>query len=265
MVCARRRNRKVKFVSWLWGLLVGLAFVAFAAHLLHLDDLIRRSIEAGHLLDWTMGGLCFVWLLLILKAPWDLYFEAHHVAWEQQRSRERHVPLSPGRENYVLTVRRRLGWLAVGSHVFSALLVALVAFLNGGVAVGYYFAAFFIVSTIFRPGIAGYVYLLRKLKAVGEEAQYPRDDVVELRARLETGESRIKTAQDEIEQLREQHARQIAQTEQEMQALRQKLNALGREFETTVNRLTDNREVISGIQAFVRLIAQSASSSSSST
>ena len=242
----------------LWATLTAFAIIAFVGHLLHLDDLIRTSIAAGHLLDWVMGSLCFVWLLVILKAPWDLYFAAHHVAWEQERSRERQVPLTPGRERYVATVRRRLGWLAVGSHVFSAGLVALVAYLNGGVSVGYYFAAFFIVSTLFRPTLAGYAYLSHKLKAVGEEARYPREDVVEIRARLEEGETRLKFAQEEIEQLREANAAQTAQTEAEMQNLRQKLSALGREFETTVGRLTDNREVISGIQAFVRLISQSA-------
>lgn len=248
----------MKVIASLWGTLIGLAVLAFAAHLLHLDDLIRRNIEAGHLLDWVMGGLCFVWLLVILKAPWDLYFEAHRVAWEQQRSKERHVALSPGREAYVLTVRRRLGWLAIGSHLFSAGLVALVSFLNGGVSVGYYFAAFFVFSTLFRPTIAGYVFLSHKLHNVGEEARYPREDVVEIRARLETGESLLRAAQDEIKELRESHAAEAAQTDAELQNVRQKLNALGREFETTVGRLTDNREVISGIQAFVRLIAQSA-------
>ena len=32
--------------------------------------------------------------------------------------------------------------------------------------------------------------------------------------------------------------------------------ALGREFETTLARLTDNQDVIRGIQAFVRLIGR---------
>ena len=241
-----------------WGTLVSFLLLAFVGHLLHLDDLIRASIEAGHLLDWVMGSLCFVWLLILLKAPWDLYFAAHRVAWEQERSKERRILLAPGREKYVSVVRRRLAWLAVGSHLFSAGLAALVAYLNGGVTVGYYFAAFFIVSTLFRPLIAGYAYLWHKLKDVGEETRYPREDVVEIRARLETGESALRTAQEEIEVLRLAHRETAEQDEAEMQNLRQKLNALGREFETTVGRLTDNREVISGIQAFVRLIAQSA-------
>ena len=40
-----------------------------------------------------MGVLCFLWLLVILKAPWDLYFQALQVSFEMQRSRERQIAL----------------------------------------------------------------------------------------------------------------------------------------------------------------------------
>ncbi|MFE0805388.1 hypothetical protein [Streptomyces sp. NPDC058812] len=33
-----------------------------------------------------------------------------------------------------------------------------------------------------------------------------------------------------------------------------RITALGREFETTVNRLTTNEEIISGVRAFLRLM-----------
>ena len=56
---------------------------------------------------------------------------------------------------------------------------------------------------------------------------------------------------DESQRLKEQR-------ESEYRELRQSIHAVSREFETTVSRLTDNQEVIKGIQAFVRLITQSA-------
>ncbi|GAA3483422.1 hypothetical protein [Streptomyces yanii] len=33
-----------------------------------------------------------------------------------------------------------------------------------------------------------------------------------------------------------------------------RIAALGREFESTVNRLTDNQEIIAGVKAFLRLL-----------
>jgi hypothetical protein len=246
----------MRWVSSFFGTLVGVGILVVAARLLGADDLVRRSIEAGGLLDWVMGGLCLLWLLLILKAPWDLYFQAHAVAFEQQRSRERGIALMGGREQYVAVVRKRLLWLAVGAHVFSAAFVAAVTYFTRG-TVGYYFAAFYLVSTVFRPTIAGYAYLSHKLRAVGEESRYPREDVQEMRARLARQEAAARELTDEMKRLREETQVPDTAHTDELRDLRQRLHALGREFETTASRLTDNQEVIKGIQAFVRLISQS--------
>ena len=42
-----------------------------------------------------------------------------------------------------------------------------------------------LVSTVFRPAVAGYWYLYTKLSAIGEEARYPREDVVTLLQKTE--------------------------------------------------------------------------------
>jgi hypothetical protein len=247
----------MRWVSSFFGTLVGIGILVVAARFLGLDDLVRRNIEAGGLLDWLMGAFSLFWLLLILKAPWDLYFQAHSVAFEQQRSRERGVRLTAGREDYISVVRRRLLGLAVGAHVFSAALIAAVTYFTHG-TVGYYFAAFYLVSTLFRPTIAGYVYLSRKLKALGEESRYPREDVIEMRSRLEMQEGLMLSLRGHVERLERESAERDNANEAELRDQRQRLHTLGREFETTISRLTDNQEVIKGIQAFVRLISQSA-------
>jgi hypothetical protein len=242
--------------SALWAVFA-LAVVAVLAHVAGLDDLVREIARSGRLLDWGMGALCLVWLLVLLKAPWDLYFQAQAVAFEQERSRERGVALAPGREGYVRRLARRLGWLAVGLHVFSAALVAGAAWLTGGL-VGYWFAGFYLVSTLLRPLVAGYAYLMGKLRAVGEEARYPRDDVREVRELLERQVAQSEAAAEELRHLRREleAARDTLGTD--AADLRARQEALSREFERTVSRLTDNQEVIQGIRAFVRLISQSA-------
>jgi hypothetical protein len=236
-------------MSGRWWALFCLAVAGVLAWLLGLDDLIRASIAAGHLLDWVMGGLCLGWLIVILKAPWDLYFQARQVQFEIQRSRERQVALAPGREQYVRSVQRRLGWLAVGAHLASAALVAAITSLTGG-RVGYYFAGFYLVSTAFRPAVAGYVYLWRKLRAIEAETRYPREDVVEIRGRLDRLESAIKT-------LTRQWEEQRAVWQAERRELRESVTALSRHFEQVAGSLTDNQEVIKGVQALARLVARS--------
>jgi hypothetical protein len=232
-----------------WWALLCLAVGGLLAWLLGLDDMIRASIAAGHLLDWVMGGLCLGWLILILKAPWDLYFQAQRVRFEIQRSRERQVALAPGREQYVRNTQRWLGWLAVGAHLLSAALLAAITALTGGRG-GYYFAGFYLISTAFRPAVAGYVYLWRKLRAIETEARYPREDVTEIRGRLDRLEDAMKT-------LTRQWEEQQASWQSERRELRESVTALSRHFEQVAGSLTDNQEVIKGIQALSRLVARS--------
>lgn len=220
-----------------------------------LGHTLAPGMTDGHLLDWGMGTLCLLWLIVLLKAPWDLYFQAQATLFEMQRSRERQIILTAGREAYVRTLARRLGWLAVGAHVVSAAGLALLTWFAGH-SIGYYFAAFYLVSTVFRPAVAGYAYLAHKLRAIGEEAHYPREDVMELRARLAAQEASLLQLRPQMER----HGKDLAQErdarELEELRLRTTLESVSREMERAVGRLTDNQEVISGIQAFVRLVTQ---------
>ncbi len=243
------------FWAMCW-VLFWLAVVGVVAWLLGLGDLVRASLSAGHLLDWVIGFLCFLWLLVILKAPWDIYFQAHEVAFELQRSQERRIAIAPGREEYIRRLKWRLLWLAIGAHVLSAALVAAVAYFARR-EVGYYFAAFYLVSTAFRPAAAGYVYLTRKLRAIGEEVRYPREDVKEMRMQVHLHEEKLRVLSEQVEHMWQNLEREAAARDSVDRELRQNIHAISREFETTVSRLTDNQEVLRGIQAFVRLIAQS--------
>jgi hypothetical protein len=220
---------------------LGLGLLLVVGRWLGFEGVIRE-----HLLDWVMGALCFAWLLVLLKAPWDLYFQAHTVAFEQARARERGIPILDGRESYIEEVRRRLLYLALGAHALSAILAAGVAFFTHG-AVGYWFAGFFLISTLFRPLLAGYYFLWEKLKALLTETNYPREDVIELRDRVKALEESVRVARETDE------AR-----EEELMALRARLAAIGAEFEGTLSRLTDQKAVIDGLQAIARLIARSA-------
>ncbi len=95
-----------RVVTTLWWTLFWLAVGGVVSWPLDLDDLVCASIAAGHLPDWArVGGLCLVWLILILKAPWDLYF---HQPYRSPGSHQRNpVPGAPGRP-IVPDLRREL-------------------------------------------------------------------------------------------------------------------------------------------------------------
>jgi hypothetical protein len=246
----------MKYVIHVAVVLGLLAVVAGIGSLFGLSDFVRASIAHGHLPDWIMGTLCLIWLMIVLKVPWDLYFQALEVTFEQQRAQELAIPTVAGRTEYIRLLRLRLGLLAIGAHLLSALLLAIITYFTHG-AVGYYFAVFYLLSTIFRPAIAGYVYLSHKLQAIGAEARYPREDVVELRIRVKEQEVRLDGLVAQVRVQSEHLQRETSKREFETQELRQNVHAIGREFEASISRLTDNQEVIKGIQAFVRLVTQS--------
>ena len=105
--------RSIVSVGWT---LVCLAIVSAAAWLLGMGDVVRASLQAGHLLDWIMGFLCLLWLLVILKVPWDLYFQAQEVAFELQRAGERNIQVSSGRAEYLQTIGVRAVRGGVGAR-----------------------------------------------------------------------------------------------------------------------------------------------------
>jgi hypothetical protein len=229
-----------------FGVLVSVGVLVVAARLLGLDDLVRESILAGRLLDWLMGTLAFLWLLAVLKAPWDLYFQAHTAAFEQRRSRERGIRVDPERVRFVQTARTRLLWLALGIHALSAAVTATVTFFTGG-TVGYWFAGFYVLSTLFRPLAAGYVYLASRLGQAEEESRFPREDTVALRQRVESLEERATALADDA-----------AALHLENDTLRAQMDEVAREFGATISKLTDQKEIIDGIQALARLLRTAA-------
>lgn len=206
------------------------------------------------------GALSLLWLLLLLTLPWNLYFRAQAVLAEIAVSREKGIEVSPARDAEAARIARAMLRTAVAGHVLTAALVLAVTWATGGFT-GYWFAAFFLLSTFFRPAGAYFGQLRRRLGTLLKDVTHPRDDVVELRARLAQGEAGIRT----LEEKAEEQYRALAELRRSVDALalssyerteetNRRIGALGREFESTVNRLTDNQEIIAGVKAFLRLL-----------
>lgn len=237
-------------IGWLVGTLFWLAVLALASWALGLHELLRASIAAGHGLDWLVGASGLIWLVLLLKVPWDLYFEALQAGFDLQQARDAGREVAPERDAYLRVLKPRLLWLALGAHLASGAVAAAVGFASGG-RVGYWLAALYLISASLRPLGAAYLYLRHRLHSMGQEARYPRLDVNELRDRLVRYERRLQ----EVEQ---KHANDLEEQRQEVTELRGQVQRTARELETAVAQVTDNQDVIKGIRAFVRLVSGAA-------
>jgi hypothetical protein len=206
------------------------------------------------------GVLCLLWLLVLLTVPWNVYFRAHTVLAEIAVSREKGLVVPPAREAEAARIARMMLRVAVAGHLLTAAGVVAVTVATGHGA-GYWIAGFFLLSTVFRPAGAWFAQLRKRLGTLLDDVTYPRDDVLALRERVEHTDSGIKV----LEEKAEEQYRALAELRRTVDALGvavyeraedadRRITALAREFEATVNRLTDNEEIITGLKAFLRLL-----------
>jgi chromosome segregation ATPase len=122
---------------------------------------------------------------------------------------------------------------------------------------GYVFAGFYLLSGFLRPAAEYYRYLRQRLGHLAAEVRFPRDDVQALRVEV----ARLQGQADSSTHAEAELRRQLGELEKLSAArqleLERKLSSLARTFEETVDRLTDNQQIISGIKAFLRLLQQS--------
>jgi len=237
---------------------------ALAVTVVTVASIALAHVPMRDVLSLMLGALCLLWLMLLLTVPWNLYFQARALIHEIRVSRGRGITVSPEQEPEARRIARLMRRFAVGAHLVSAALVALITYLSGG-AVGYYFAGLFLLSTFFRPAGAYFGYLRRRMTEMLREVKHPRDDLIEVLGRLD----RLTIETKALRTLVEEQGRSIAQTRQRLgtiedeskgrdQALHVKLDAHGRQFEHSLSRLTDNQEVIAGLKAFLRLVRSEA-------
>ncbi|AQS71443.1 hypothetical protein B1H29_35375 [Streptomyces pactum] len=206
------------------------------------------------------GVLALLWLLVLLTLPWNMYFRAHSVLAEITVSRERGIDVSPVRDTEASRIARIMLRTAVAGHLVTAGAVLAVASATGE-RLGYWTAGLFLLSTVFRPAGAWFGQVRRRLGTLLRDVTYPRDDVVRLKGEVD----RVARGAEVLQGKAEEQYRVLAELRRTMDALTasvyaraddtdRRITALGREFESTVNRLTTNEEIISGVRAFLRLM-----------
>jgi prefoldin subunit 5 len=263
-------------------LLVGVAIISLVVIgvVYALAVTFQSSIAAASptlLLDIASGVICLGWLLLILRVPWDLYFETCNVLFEMRRSEERQLPVKPDRMRYVHRLRRVTGLLAVGAHLVSAAIIALLTYWGQG-RVGYYFAVFYIVATLFRPASRAYQFLMKRLSEIRSEVKYPREDVVKLRHDVEQVAQQIRVLKETQVRSLEEGFRHVEKrlggveeaerkTDADVNDIRSMIKRIEQSFQERIHRLSeemerslmkafDNQDIVNGLSAFAKLIKQ---------
>ncbi|WP_432889032.1 hypothetical protein ACQPYH_09230 [Kribbella sp. CA-245084] len=223
---------------------------------------VIAGVSLQEILSLFLAMVCLLWLVLLLIVPWNLSFQAHALIHEIRTSRARGIDVPDEREPEARRIAVRMRWFAIGAHLVSAGIVALITYVSGG-AIGYYLAALYLVSTFFRPAGAYFAYLRDRMTSMLRDVKHPRDDLVETLRRLEALTADLDVLHDESAE----QNRRLARLEQGLatadivatardKALHAKVDAHARQFEHSLTRLTDNQEVIAGLKAFLRLVRE---------
>nr|BFE63025.1 hypothetical protein GCM10020063_075510 [Dactylosporangium thailandense] len=214
----------------------------------------RLAGVTGELL-WTVGAAfaALTWTLVLVSAPWNLYFGARRVVAEAAESRDRGIAVKDGHEAEARRIARRMLGFAVAGHVGTAVVAAVAGFVTGR-AVGYYVAGFFLLSTLMRPAGAYFSHLHQRITVMTREVTHPREDVVTLRRDVAELQELVQSLQRQAD---EQHRvadedRDVARERDEQ--LRQSIERMVRRIDSAVDGISDHQDLLAGLRALVRMI-----------
>lgn len=231
------------------------SFVAGAALMAGVLGVLVWHLPLALLGAIALGIACLVWLVVIVVLPWNLFFQARHLLFELRRSRARGLVVAEEHETQAVAVQRRMLRISIGLHLGSALLLGLGSWWAAQ-PMGHVFAGLFLLSTLFRPAVEYYQYLRRQLTEVLEEVKYPREDVVRLIHDVDFGKQQLKEHGEQQVEFTRELARLESESIARTTEAHRRLDAVIRKFDESLDRLTDNREVISGLKAFLRLVRE---------
>ncbi|MCY1057656.1 hypothetical protein [Nannocystis sp. SCPEA4] len=232
----------------------GLALL-IVAYLAALGVAVWSGVPPGTLLTWGAAGAAMIWLVVLITLPWNLHFRAREVLAEMRRSRDAGIKVTDEQIAFAERVKRWTLMTSLTIHIVSAGVALAIALLTDS-DLGYPFAGFYLLSCLVRPAMASIQQVRRRLEALAEDTRYPRDDVMKLRGQVANHEVAVDKLEEELKKLREEHDQLTTRTDRQRVELEQKIGALARKFEDSLDRLTDNREIIAGIKAFLRMIRE---------
>lgn len=274
-------HRASGVIKWWAMIVVGTAVALLAAWLSHI-----AGVSLSTILSIGAGAAALAWLIVLVAVPWNLFFAARRVVAEMAVSTARGIVISAGQQAEAGRIARRMLWFALGGHVVTAAVAAVITYFSGAF-LGYYVTGAYLLSAAIRPAAAYFAHLRERITALSREGRYPREDVVSLRGRTDklagavdelTNDLR-RSGRDLTDDLRRTesrladeiaHARQVLgadltrlQDEHavDREAARSRDEELGRRIDIMIRRidetltgLGDQQELLAGLRALVRMI-----------
>lgn len=262
-------------------LAVGTGAALLVAWLARVSGVPLRTV-----LSIAAGAAALGWLIVLVAVPWKLYFAAHRVVAQMAVSRGRGIAVQAGQQAEARQIARRMLWFALGGHLGTAAVTAVVTYYSGD-SLGYYIAASYLLSATFRPAAAYFAHLRQRISALSRESLHPRDDVVTLCQRVNRLDGSVRELAEDLPAVRRDltddlrrtearladgssHSRELLTTDlarlQDAQAadreaarsraedLARRIDTIGRQIEATLDGISDHQQLQAGLRALVRMI-----------
>jgi hypothetical protein len=237
-----------KFIGWLGALL--LIFLAGFGLTQWLN------LPFGSFIDWVIGASIFVWLIIIVTVPWNVYFQSKAVLNQAEISKDKGIAIDENQLPYVRSLSQKSLGLAIALHLISA--IALYVLASSGIGtIGYVGAIAALLLTILRPTISAYEYIAQRLRLISQQIDYPREDVIELRQRFANLEESVRQINEQLST--ENPYSWVTKYEQFADETRKDLSKLGANIEDlrATNDRDHDRLVRESRQAIAQLSADS--------
>lgn len=214
---------------------------------------------------WSILGIGG--LLTLITLPWNLYFEARALIIDQKEAKELGREVKPEKLEDAKKLAKRLLFLCLSLHIFTGSAIAIYTFMVPN-PVGLPFAALFLISAVFRPLASYYQYQMEQLRQLRTELFFPREDVNVLRAELKTAVTQMDSTYHALQRLEqsvskntELHATRFHDLERNINHQKrdfdEKVDKVCHEFTRSIEKLTQDQDVLRGIKALVTMIKSS--------
>jgi hypothetical protein len=229
-----------------WILSIGIAVLVVCL-------LARAHVPPELLLVWSSGAVCLGWVVALVTIPWNLHFHARAVRADLERTASRGVAVEPERIAETVRIARRTLVVSIAAHIVSAAIVGAIAAWSRH-PLWLWFGGFFLVSVGFRPGFEYFRHLRHRLRRIHDDARYPFEDVASLIGRVDANGSSLYLAQHAIADLERRLDAARDEARKRDEETDQRIAQIVRRFDETLDRLTDNREIVAGLKAFLRMV-----------
>jgi len=248
------------------GFLFSLLLLAGAALLVFLG-LHWLHVSTGRLADWMAGVAILWWFAVVLVLPWNAHFAALDVVEQARNSAALSIAVPADTVTYAQRVARQFRQLALGLHLATAAALLVLAYFQL-VPLGYWAAGVALALTLVRPAERAYEHLAARLRNMGEQIRYPREDVAELRTRVAELESEQHALNERLDvdregswaslqalslnALRQTIDRTDARLEELVRQNARDHEALARQTVTEIARLSEDARFLNQVRELIR-------------